>query len=282
MDKIRYKTKIIKKGKIMLVLKSNSNQKIELKIGGRDFSNQFLKIGGPCSVESQEQIMVVAEKLKKSGANILRGGAFKPRTSPYSFQGLGIDALKMLQKAGKTYDMPVASEVMDIRDVEIILEYVDILQIGARNMQNFPLLVEVGKTGKPVILKRGIYATVDEWLSSAEYIYNQGNSQIILCERGIRTVETHTRNTIDLGAVAVVKTMSNLPVIVDPSHATGRADLIEPMVLAGIMAGADGFMVEVHPDPPSALSDSQQQIKPSEFDNIMKKVDKLLELKNKW
>jgi 3-deoxy-7-phosphoheptulonate synthase len=229
-------------------------------------------IAGPCSVESREQIMEVAEGVKKAGAAALRGGAFKPRTSPYSFQGLGEEGLKLLAEARKQTGLPVVTEVLDPREMELVARYADLIQIGARNMQNFILLREVGKTGKPVLLKRGPGSTVEELLMSAEYILSEGNRQVILCERGIRTLETYTRNTLDLSAVPVIKKLSHLPVIVDPSHGTGRWDLVSAMSAAAVAAGCDGLIIEVHPRPEEALSDGPQSLKLDTFAELMGKL----------
>ncbi|WP_052045314.1 3-deoxy-7-phosphoheptulonate synthase [Caloranaerobacter azorensis] len=251
-------------------------RKTEFRIGDITVGKDFLVIAGPCSVESEEQIMTVAKAVKAAGANMLRGGAYKPRTSPYSFQGLGRAGLQYLSKAGKETGLPIITEVIDTRDVYLISEYADVLQIGARNMQNFSLLVEVGKVKKPVLLKRGMNATIEEWLNCAEYIMKAGNPNVILCERGIRTFETYTRNTLDLSAVAAAKGLTHLPIIVDPSHSTGRVDLIHPMTLSAIMAGCDGLMIEVHPSPSHALSDKEQQLTPKQFKNLMDDVKKTL------
>ncbi len=229
-------------------------------------------IAGPCSVESKASITETAVKVKEAGASILRGGAFKPRTSPYDFQGLGVEGLKLLAEAREETGLPIISELMDPRDIEVVSEYVDILQIGARNMQNFRLLQEVGKVKKPVLLKRGLSATVKEFLMSAEYIAAQGNSQIILCERGIRTFETTTRSTLDISAIPVLKQETHLPVFVDPSHAAGRWDLVVPIARAAIAAGADGLMIEVHTDPENALCDGAQSLKPDTFALLMQEV----------
>lgn len=229
-------------------------------------------IAGPCSVESKEQIYETARAVKAAGANVLRGGTFKPRTSPYSFQGLGKQGLEYLKSAGEKVGIPVITEVMDTKDVELVSEYADIIQIGTRNMQNYSLLVAVGRIQKPVLLKRGMCATIEEWLNSAEYIMNAGNSNVILCERGIRTFEPYTRNTLDLSAVAAAKELSHLPVIVDPSHATGIRDLVEPMALSAIMAGCDGLEIEVHIEPDKALSDKSQQLYPEQFEELMRKL----------
>lgn len=229
-------------------------------------------IAGPCSVESRDQIFKTAEFVKSQGVSILRGGAYKPRTSPYSFQGLGEEGLKLLREAGDKYNLPVVSEVMDTREVEMINSYVDILQIGSRNMQNYSLLKEVGKLNKPVMLKRGMAASLEDWLMAAEYIASEGNDNIILCERGIRTFESYTRNTLDLSCVPLVKDISILPIIVDPSHGTGLRQLIKPMSKASIAAGADGLMIEVHPIPEKALSDGFQSLNFMEFEDLMRKI----------
>ncbi|MBP7887310.1 MAG: 3-deoxy-7-phosphoheptulonate synthase [Candidatus Marinimicrobia bacterium] len=251
--------------------------KTTIKVGDVTVGQDFVVIAGPCAVESEEQLMQTAEAVKAAGANMLRGGAFKPRTSPYDFQGLGLKALKLLEKAKKKYGLPIVTEVLDSRDVTWICEYVDILQIGARNMQNFALLKEVGKSSKPVLLKRGMYSTLKEWLNCAEYILSEGNPNVILCERGIRTFETYTRNTLDLSIVPAVREVTHLPVIVDPSHATGRLGLIKPMSLAAIAAGVDGLIIEVHYKPETALSDRDQQLNPEQFKVLMRDV---LSLKN--
>ncbi|MFO8101279.1 MAG: 3-deoxy-7-phosphoheptulonate synthase [Dehalococcoidia bacterium] len=217
-------------------------------------------MAGPCAIESEEQLMSTARSVKESGANILRGGAFKPSTSPYSFRGLGEEGLKLLARAGRETGLPTITEVMSANDVELVARYADILQVGTRNMQNFMLLDEVGKIRKPVMLKRGMSATIQEWLLSAEYIISQGNREVILCERGIRTFETYTRNTMDVSAIPVIKKLSHLPVIGDPSHATGKWYLVAPLALASVAAGADGIMVEVHPNPDKALKDGPQSL----------------------
>lgn len=229
-------------------------------------------IAGPCSIESAEQLDIIAKAVKASGAKVLRGGAFKPRTSPYSFQGMGEEGLQLLQATGKKYGMPTVSELLDARDLELFDKYVDLIQIGARNMQNFSLLKELGKTKKPILLKRGFSNTIEEWLMSAEYIYAGGNPNIILCERGIRTFEKATRSTLDVSSVPVIKKASHLPVIVDPSHAAGKWDLVPALSYAGIAAGADGLIIEVHHDPENAMSDGAQSLKPDTFDETMKKV----------
>lgn len=220
---------------------------------------------GPCSVEGREMMLGIGEKVASSGASFLRGGAFKPRTSPYAFQGLGEEGLRCLAEAREATGLPVATELMDPRDIDLVGRYADVIQIGARNMQNFRLLTEVGRLDKPVILKRGLSATIMEWLMSAEYIAAEGNRQIILCERGVRTFETATRNTFDVSAIPVLKSLSHLPVIADPSHATGKMSLVEPLAAAAIAAGADGVMVEVHHDPETALSDGPQSLRPEAF-----------------
>lgn len=229
-------------------------------------------IAGPCSIESAEQLDIIAKAVKASGAKVLRGGAFKPRTSPYSYQGMGEEGLQLLQATGKKYGMPTVSELLDARDLALFDKYVDLIQIGARNMQNFSLLKELGKTKKPILLKRGFSNTIEEWLMSAEYIYAGGNPNIILCERGIRTFEKATRSTLDVSSVPVVKKASHLPVIVDPSHAAGKWDLVPALSYAGIAAGADGLIIEVHHDPENAMSDGAQSLKPDTFDETMKKV----------
>ncbi|MEW6203412.1 MAG: 3-deoxy-7-phosphoheptulonate synthase, partial [bacterium] len=243
-----------------------------VKIGGR----KIVIIAGPCSVESRSQIMKVGELLKRLGARMIRGGAFKPRTSPYSFQGLGKEGLKILREAREKYDLRIVTEVMDPRDVELVSEYADVLQVGTRNMQNFNLLKEVGGAPRPVLLKRGISATIEELLMAAEYIVSQGNKQIILCERGIRTFETYTRNTLDLSAVPILKKLSHFPVIADPSHGTGKSELVIPMAKAAIAAGADGVMVEVHPRPMEAMSDGEQSLDFENFTDLMQQIKKIV------
>ncbi|SFD15479.1 3-deoxy-7-phosphoheptulonate synthase [Clostridium uliginosum] len=238
-------------------------------------------MAGPCSVESEEQIIEIARKVKASGANFLRGGAFKPRTSPYSFQGLELEGLKLLKTAKQETGLPIVTELMSTDYIDTFVDEVDMIQIGARNMQNFDLLKQIGKTNKPILLKRGLSATIEEWLMSAEYIMAGGNENVILCERGIRTFETITRNTLDLQAIPVIKKLSHLPIIIDPSHAGGYAYLVEPMAKAAIIAGADGLMIEVHNDPENALSDGQQSLKPEEFDTLMTKVKAVANLEGK-
>lgn len=269
---------------LKLVNKKDENgnlRKTEIKIGNITVGKDFLVIAGPCSVESEKQILEAAKAVQASGANMLRGGAYKPRTSPYSFQGLGRVGLQYLSKAGKETGLPIITEVVDTRDVYLVSEYADVLQIGARNMQNFSLLIEMGKIGKPVLLKRGMYATIEEWLNCAEYIINAGNPDVILCERGIRTIETYTRNTLDLSAVAVAKGITHLPVVVDPSHATGRNELIQPMSLSAVMAGCDGLEIEVHPFPCEALSDREQQLTPQQFGCLMGNIREALAFRDK-
>ena len=243
-----------------------------VKLGG----GNFCFIAGPCSVETHEQIADVARSVKAAGANILRGGAFKPRTSPYDFQGLGPLGIEMLEDAKKDTGLPIITEVMNVTQLPLF-ENVDIIQIGARNMQNFDLLKEVGKMNKPILLKRGLCATMKEWLMSAEYIMSEGNEQVILCERGIRTYETYTRNTLDLSAVPTLKNLSHLPVVVDPSHATGSRRLVRPMALAAAAAGADGLMIEVHNDPKNALCDGAQSLTPDQFADVAAAVKRVLE-----
>ncbi len=235
-------------------------------------------IAGPCSVESEEQMVSVAASVKAVGATMLRGGAYKPRTSPYAFQGLGLEGLKMMRTAADEHELPVVTEVLDVRDAETVAEWADVLQVGARNMQNFMMLDELGRMGKPVLLKRGLSATIEEVLSAAEYVLKGGNRDLILCERGIRTFETYTRNTLDLAGVAALRQLTHVPVIVDPSHATGRRDLVDVMCRAGIVAGADGIMVEVHPDPEHAKCDGPQSLTPEAFGELMESVRPLLEL----
>ena len=239
-----------------------------LTIGG----DQVVVMAGPCSVESREQLFTVAEQVSKAGARALRGGAFKPRTSPYSFQGLGLEALKLLREAGDRFGMLVISEVMEISQIAMMLPYVDILQVGARNMQNFNLLRELGKIKKPVMLKRGIAATLEELLLSAEYIMSGGNYDVILCERGIRTFETYTRNTLDISAIPIIHKLSHLPMASDPSHGTGLRDKVPPMARASVAAGADVLLIEVHPDPDKALSDGAQSLYPDQFAQLMEEL----------
>ena len=236
-------------------------------VGGEHFT----VIAGPCSVENEAQITEVAQDVQKSGAQLLRGGAFKPRTSPYSFQGMGVQGLELLLKAKKATGLPIVTEIMSPRYCEIFESCVDLVQIGARNMQNFDLLKEVGKMSKPVLLKRGLSSTYEEWIMSAEYIMSEGNENVILCERGIRTFETYTRNTLDVAAIPSLRRMTHLPIIVDPSHSGGAAWLVEPLTLAAVAAGADGIIVEVHNDPAHALCDGKQCLTPGQFDTLMQK-----------
>ncbi len=243
-----------------------------IDVNGVKFGKDFVVIAGPCSVENEAQTVGTAIAVKKAGANMLRGGAFKPRTSPYAFQGLGLKGLKILDKARRETGLPIVTEVVDTRDVSWVGEYADVLQIGARNMQNFSLLREVGKSGKPILLKRGMYSTLEEWLNCAEYILAEGNPNVILCERGIRTFETYTRNTLDLSMVPGVHGESHLPIVIDPSHGTGILSMVEPMSLAAMIAGADGLEIEVHIDPPNAMSDKDQQLTVSQFEGLMKKL----------
>ena len=242
-------------------------------IGGKE----VVVMAGPCVVENEKQIFETAQKVKAVGAKILRGGAFKPRTSPYSFQGLGEEGLKLLAQAGEETGLAVVTEVMSVNQIELVGKYTDIFQVGARNMQNFVLLKELGKTKKPILLKRGMAATIEELLLSAEYILTQGNYEVILCERGIRTFENYTRNTLDLSAIPALKRLSHLPVIVDPSHATGRWRLVSPMAKAAIAAGADGLLIEVHPDPKSSLSDGAQTLRLDTFTQLMKELRPIIQ-----
>src|SRR6187549_3323150 len=237
----------------------------DLRIGG----DEVIVIAGPCSAESEEQVHATAAAVKRAGAKILRGGAFKPRSSPYSFQGLGEVGLQMLRRAADAHNLKLITEVMDANQIELIGKYSDIYQVGARNMQNFTLLRELGHTRKPVLIKRGLSATIEEWLLSAEYILSGGNNDVILCERGIRTFETATRNTFDISAIPVVKKLSHLPIVADPSHGAGRRDMVASMARAAVAAGADGLIIEVHCDPDHALSDGAQSMFPSQFDRLM-------------
>lgn len=245
------------------------------KIGGTD----LILMAGPCSIENKEMIMEIAKVVKENGGEFLRGGAFKPRTSPYDFQGLGEEGLKYMREACDKYDLIMVTEVMDTRDIELIEKYTDIFQVGARNMQNFSLLKELGKTNKPILLKRGLSATIREFLMAAEYIVAFGNEKVILCERGIRTFEIATRNTVDINGVALLKEKSHLPIIIDASHGTGKKSLVEPVTLGCILAGADGAMVEIHQNPACALSDGEQSLNFQEFEILCKKMKKTLEFK---
>jgi chorismate mutase/prephenate dehydratase len=239
-----------------------------VRIGGPG----FVVIAGPCAVESREQIHKCARAVKEYGGVMLRGGCFKPRTSPYSFQGLGFDGLEMMAEAGKEYDLPIVTEVLSPSDVEPVARYSDVLQIGARNMQNFSLLSEVGRCNRPVLLKRGMMSTIDEFLNAAEYILDKGNHQVILCERGIRTFETSTRNTLDLGSIPILKRLTHLPIMVDPSHAAGKRDLVIPLALAARAVGPHGLIVEIHPEPEKALSDGPQALHFPEFADLMHRI----------
>ena len=247
-------------------------------IGGGD---RFTVIAGPCSVESEEQIIGVAEDVKGAGAALLRGGAFKPRTSPYSFQGMGTDGLELLLEAKAATGLPIVSEIMAPRYCELFEEKVDLVQVGARNMQNFDLLKEVGKLSKPILLKRGLSNTYEEWIMSAEYIMAAGNENVILCERGVRTFETYTRNSLDLSAIPAIRQMSHLPIVVDPSHAAGMYWMVEPLAMAAVAVGADGLMVEVHNDPPHAKCDGAQSLTPEKFRHLMGRLNPLIELVGK-
>jgi 3-deoxy-7-phosphoheptulonate synthase len=237
----------------------------DVRIGG----DEVIVVAGPCSAESETQVMTTTAAVKRAGAKLLRGGAFKPRSSPYSFQGLGEEGLQFLRQAANHYDLKLVSEVMDLSQIELMDRYVDVYQVGARNMQNFTLLRELGRVRKPVLLKRGIAATIEEWLLSSEYVLAGGNTAVILCERGIRTFENYTRNTLDISAIPVVKKLCHLPVFVDPSHGTGRRDKVAPMARAAVAAGADGLLIEVHCDPDKALSDGAQSLFPTQFDQLM-------------
>ena len=247
------------------------------KIGG----GNFLVMAGPCSVENEEQIISVAQSVKAAGAQVLRGGAFKPRTSPYAFQGLHEEGIRLLLKAREATGLPIVTEIMDPRMAELFEREVDVVQVGARNMQNFELLKEVGKMSKPILLKRGLSNTYEEWIMSAEYIMSAGNENVILCERGVRTFETYTRNTLDVSAIPAIKQMSHLPVIVDPSHAAGMYWMVEPLALAAVAAGADGLIIEVHNDPAHAKCDGQQSLTPQNFDALMHKVSAMVDLMGK-
>ncbi|MEA4825163.1 MAG: 3-deoxy-7-phosphoheptulonate synthase [Clostridium sp.] len=249
-----------------------------IKIGNETIGGSKIAVmAGPCSVESEDQIVTLAEDVKASGAGFLRGGAFKPRTSPYSFQGMGVNGLELLKKAREKTGLPIVTEIMSANLVEKFIEDVDVIQVGARNMQNFDLLKELGKTDKPILLKRGLSATIEEFLMSAEYIMSEGNENVILCERGIRTFETYTRNTLDLSAVPVLKKLSHLPVVIDPSHAGGLWWLVEPLAKAAVAVGADGLMIEVHNNPAKAKSDGAQSLKPEKFDSLMKTLSVIAE-----
>lgn len=267
--------------KFKLASRELRKQPTVVRIGTTEIGNgTFAVMAGPCSIESEEQIFETAAAVAQSGANILRGGAFKPRTSPYDFQGLGELGLQYMQKAAKAHGLLSVSELMDPHDLDVVAEHVDIIQIGARNMQNFSLLKQVGKAGKPILLKRGLSATYMDFLMAAEYILQTGNPNVILCERGIRTFETYARNTLDIAAVPILKELCHLPVIIDPSHGTGIRQMVAPMAYAAIAAGADGIMVEVHPTPDKALSDAKQTISPAMFSEMMTKLRELGKVMN--
>ncbi len=259
-----------------LVLRAEGSPTRAVRVGGIEFGGGFVVIAGPCAVESAEQIELAASAVRAAGAHLLRGGAFKPRTSPYAFQGMGEPGLRLLCEVGRRHGLPVIAEVMDPAQIPLMLERVDVLQVGARNMQNFSLLRALGRVRRPVLLKRGLCATVDEWLLAAEYLLDGGNEQVILCERGIRTFAPEVRNTLDLSAVVSAKLRSHLPVVVDPSHATGNRDLVIPMSLAAAACGADGLMVEVHPRPSQALCDGAQALTPAALEELMRKLRPVL------
>jgi len=261
--------------KLKLVELIDRGKRTRIKVGDITLGEDFVVIAGPCGVESEKQTLETAEAVKAGGGMMFRGGAFKPRTSPYDFQGLGLEGLRILEKAKQNTGLPIVTEVIDPRDVSWVCEFADILQIGARNMQNYSLLKEVGKAERPVLLKRGMYSTLKEWLNCAEYILAEGNLNVILCERGIRTFETYTRNTLDLSMVPAIKELTHLPIVIDPSHGTGKLSLIEKMSLAAIAAGADGLLLEVHINPCEAKSDADQQLNPGQFASLMQKILKL-------
>jgi 3-deoxy-7-phosphoheptulonate synthase len=249
-----------------------TKQRTVINVSNVAVGRDLVVIAGPCSIESEEQMLASAHAVKDAGADMLRGGAFKPRTSPYAFQGLGLRGLKLLAEAGRQTGLPIVTEVIDPRDVSWVAEFADVLQIGTRNMQNYSLLKEVGQTGRPVLLKRGMYSTLEEWLNCAEYILSEGNPNVILCERGIRTFERYTRNTLDLSAVPAIKELTHLPIIIDPTHSTGRINLIGPMSMAAVAAGADGLIIEVHYKPEEALCDADQALTPVLFADIMARL----------
>jgi len=260
--------------RIKLAARSEDRESTLVRIGDAVIGGEKVAvIAGPCSVESREQLMEAARAVKAAGASMLRGGAFKPRTLPYSFQGLGVEGLKILAEAREETGLPVVTEVMATEEVSVVEEYADVLQIGARNVQNYPLLKRVGKAGKPVLLKRGLASTIEEWLSAAEYILHGGNPDVILCERGIRSYGKLTRFTLDLAAVPLLKEVSHLPVVVDPSHGTGVRSLVKPMSKAAVAAGADGLIVEVHPKPEEAMSDGAQSLRPKDFETLMGELE---------
>ncbi|WP_066494947.1 3-deoxy-7-phosphoheptulonate synthase [Abyssisolibacter fermentans] len=264
------------------IIHSTHRKKVNIGLGDNQLAisqgGKPIIISGPCAIENEEMIFDIAKALKRIGCSVLRGGAFKPRTSPYSFQGLGIKGLKYLYAAGKKYDMPVVSEIMEEKYLTEAIEYLDIIQIGSRNMYNYPLLTAVGKTGKPILLKRGMSATIDEWILAAEYIAKTGNTNIIMCERGIRTFNTSTRNTLDLSAVTIIKQRTQLPVIVDPSHGTGDRSLIMPMSRAALACYSDGIMVEVHNNPSKAMSDGEQSLNLHEYEVLINNVQGISKL----
>lgn len=261
----------------------NHPENTVIKINGEEIvgGKKLMMIAGPCSVESEEQVIEIAKKVKKSGATVLRGGAFKPRTSPYAFQGLKYDGLELLKKAREATGLKIVTEIMSTDDIEIFDRDVDIIQVGARNMQNFDLLKKLGKLNKPVLLKRGLSATIEEWLMSAEYIMSEGNEHVILCERGIRTYETSMRNTLDISAIPMIKKLSHLPVIVDPSHAAGIRWMVEPLSKAAVSVGADGLIIEVHNNPEHALCDGKQSITPDMYDELYKDLKKIAEMEER-
>lgn len=262
-----------------LASRSFKKEDTKIKLGNSCIGgNEIIVFAGPCSVENEHQMFTIAEIVAKAGAKILRGGAFKPRTSPYAFQGLGEEGLKLIRNAADANNLLVVTEILETTQIDLIGKYTDIYQVGARNMQNFPLLKELGKTNKPVMLKRGLSATIEEWLMSAEYILSNGNKDVMLCERGIRTFETYTRNTFDVSAIPVVHKKSHLPVIADPSHAVGLRDKVMPLALAAVAAGTDGLMIEVHHDPEKALSDGPQALLPNQFFELMKQVKLIAEV----
>ena len=269
---------ILPSRKAQLASREFHKEKSVVKVGSVEIGAERLAIiAGPCSVENWNQILEAGRAAKRAGASLLRGGAFKPRTSPYEFQGLGEEGLRMLSRVREEIGLPIVTEVLEPEKVELVSKYADMLQIGARNAQNFSLLRAVGKSGMPVLLKRGMMTTIEEWLQAAEYILLEGNPNVVLCERGIRTFEKATRNTLDLSAVAVLRMETHLPVLVDPSHATGSRDLVSPMAKAAVAAGADGLMIEIHPNPKKALSDANQQLNLVEFEGLMRELEPIAE-----
>lgn len=280
LDGVREVVKITSSYK--LASRTFQNQDTIIEVQNAKFGGQYTGImAGPCTIESEKQMEEIAEKLSSIGVKTIRGGAFKPRTSPYSFKGMGEEGLKIIRKVADKYNLAVISEVMEISQIPLMLKYVDILQVGARNMQNFNLLTELGEINKPVMIKRGMSATIEEWLMAAEYVLSGGNRQVLLCERGIRTFETITRNTLDLSAIPVVKKFSHLPIIVDPSHATGLRDKVAPMSLAAIAAGCDGLEIEVHPHPEEALCDGAQSLTPQSFTKLFSDIKKIADVVGK-